>query len=610
MALTIGELVGYLTLDSKGFDQGVGKAQGTLSGFGQGIGKFVGATGAAIGAVGGLLGGLAIQGGISRALQIEDAQAKLKGLGHDTDTVTSIMKNATAAVKGTAFGLGEAATASAGAVAAGIKPGQQLEKVLKLVADSATIAGTDMASMGSIFNKVAASGKLQGDVINQLQDAGVPVLQFVAKQMGVTAGEAADLASKGKVSFEIFSDAMQQGLGGAAAKSGETFRGALKNTRAALSRIGETLVLPFIAASKAILNAVMPIFDGLNNALKPFAADLAPKVAAAAASMASGLEAFSSRASAAIGTVSEFFTKFVDTIRGSAENLSGILLPAIGGIMGAFGPLMTKLPLLGPMFKNITGPVGLFVGAIAGLIAASPELRSALGGAFEQIVPVIGMLVGAFAPLLGVIAQLAEPLGNLIAAVIPALSGVITVLGTAIAGVVFGISTAISWFSNLNGGSQALAAGIAALVVGLVAYNAVMKAQAAWTAIVTAATAVWNAVQAANPVGLVILAIAALIAIIVLLVSNWDTVVAFITDVWNGFIGWFTGVMDGFFGWWNQMWAGLFGFATDVWNGFVGWVQGIWNGFVSWIMAVLIGYYSWWQSIWNSIGQTISDVWN
>ena len=38
MALTIGELVGYLTLDSKGFDQGVGKAQGTLSGFGQGIG--------------------------------------------------------------------------------------------------------------------------------------------------------------------------------------------------------------------------------------------------------------------------------------------------------------------------------------------------------------------------------------------------------------------------------------------------------------------------------------------------------------------------------------------------------------------------------------------
>src|SRR5690606_10457918 len=104
-------------------------------------------------AIGGLFTAKILSGGLSRALNIEDAQAKLKGLGHDTETVTGIMQNALAAVKGTAFGLDQAATIAASAVAAGIKPGQQLERYLRLTADAATIAGSSLSEMGSILNK-------------------------------------------------------------------------------------------------------------------------------------------------------------------------------------------------------------------------------------------------------------------------------------------------------------------------------------------------------------------------------------------------------------------------------------------------------------------------
>ena len=69
-------------------------------------------------------------------------------------------------------------------MAAGIKPGKELERNLKLVADAATIAGTDMGSMGAIFNKVAASNKVQMDVINQLHDAGVPALSLFSETNG------------------------------------------------------------------------------------------------------------------------------------------------------------------------------------------------------------------------------------------------------------------------------------------------------------------------------------------------------------------------------------------------------------------------------------------
>src|SRR5690606_10418020 len=79
--------------------------------------KWIGATAVA-------LAGLALKGGFERAMKIEDAQAKLAGLGHDTQTIESIMESALASVKGTAAGLDDAATIAATAVAAGIKPGQ------------------------------------------------------------------------------------------------------------------------------------------------------------------------------------------------------------------------------------------------------------------------------------------------------------------------------------------------------------------------------------------------------------------------------------------------------------------------------------------------------
>src|SRR5690606_32037363 len=85
--------------------------------------------------------GVALASGIGRLTAIDNAQAKLRGLGHDGQTVASIMKNATASVKGTAFGLGEAANVAASAVAAGIKPGEQLESHLKRISNNASAAG-------------------------------------------------------------------------------------------------------------------------------------------------------------------------------------------------------------------------------------------------------------------------------------------------------------------------------------------------------------------------------------------------------------------------------------------------------------------------------------
>ncbi|AHB31626.1 tail length tape measure protein [Arthrobacter phage vB_ArS-ArV2] len=206
--------------------------------------------------------GVALTKGFGRLQAIENAKAKLSGLGHDVESVTEIMNNAMASVKGTAFGLGDAASAAAGAVAAGVKPGKDLTRTLKLIGDGASIAGVGFDEMAAIFNKVSASGVIQGEELAQLGDRGIPILQLLSKQMGVSVADVRKLASEGKVSFETFQDAMETGMGGAAQKSGETLKGAFDNTMAAVGRIGANLLT-------GVYPKIQQFFSGAIEWLKP-----------------------------------------------------------------------------------------------------------------------------------------------------------------------------------------------------------------------------------------------------------------------------------------------------------------------------------------------------
>ena len=170
MTMTVGELVAYLDVDDSRFKKKLAENQSRYSGFAGSLVRTAkyGAIAAGV-AVAGVVG-TAVVKGFGRLTAIENATAQLRGLGNSAATVKAVMVDALAAVKGTAFGLDEAATTAAGAVSAGIKPGKDLARNLRLVADAATIAQVTMADMGGLFNKVAASGKLQGQEIQQLND--------------------------------------------------------------------------------------------------------------------------------------------------------------------------------------------------------------------------------------------------------------------------------------------------------------------------------------------------------------------------------------------------------------------------------------------------------
>ncbi len=295
-----------------------GKSSGGKMSGAMGAALTTGAKAVGVGA-GGILGA-ALFKGFNRLSSIENAQAKLKGLGNSAKTVDSIMKNALASVKGTAFGLDEAATVAAGAVASGIKPGKQLETNLKLVADAATIGGTSMGEMGAIFNKVAASGKLQGDVIAQLGDRGIPILQLLGKELGKTPAEVSKLASQGKIDFQTFSDAMQSGLGGAALKSGDTTTGAFKNMGAAIGRVGASLLSGVFPKLKGGFGSITAALDGIEPKAKIAGAVIGTALAFAATTVGN--------AATAIGAVVSFIDSNQTTFKVLAGIITALLIPA------------------------------------------------------------------------------------------------------------------------------------------------------------------------------------------------------------------------------------------------------------------------------------------
>ncbi|WP_448231281.1 tape measure protein [Microbacterium lacticum] len=216
--------------------------------------------------------------GMDRAVAIENAEAKLRGLGNSAEDVEGIMKNALDAVKGTQFGLGEAATIAATAVAAGIKPGQDLERQLKLVANAAAASGGSMSDMGGILRKVWTDGKVDMEIINQLGDRGIPIFDKLAEAYGVSGAELREMVSNGQIDMETFTSSLESSVGSVAAEMGGTFEGMSANAQAALGRLGEKAagaLLPYLSEA---LQLVIELADGFGQKFGPIIEQVATQI--------------------------------------------------------------------------------------------------------------------------------------------------------------------------------------------------------------------------------------------------------------------------------------------------------------------------------------------
>lgn len=77
-----------------------------------------------------------------------------------------------------------------------------LTPVLGRIADISAATGKNFNELVTIYGKARTAGVLYAEDINQLVDAGIPIIQEFAKQLGVSNDQVKKLASEGRISFE------------------------------------------------------------------------------------------------------------------------------------------------------------------------------------------------------------------------------------------------------------------------------------------------------------------------------------------------------------------------------------------------------------------------
>lgn len=519
-------------LDSADVGRGLSASVSQNMGDGQSVGRRFGSAlatglkGAAIVGGGVAAAGIAgaLKAGFGRLTAIDDATFKLRGLGNTAEQAAGIVGDARQAVLGTAFGLDEAATTAATAIAAGIKPGIELTNYLKLTADTAAIAGGSLSEMGYIFNKVQTSGKAFTNDLNMLADRGLPIFTWLQEEYQVSGEELSKMVADGKVDAETFRKVVAENIGGAAATMGESLTGSLKNLRSSYGRFGAELAGPIFAALQPLAVGFTAIFDDLTTAIKPIMADLTAVIGPWAKDMSARMTEWAK--GGGIQNVMAFFSGLADRVKdltsgGGSETMSSLsegakglgsalssaapALQSVGTAMGAFGQAMIDV---GPeVLRDILVPaMSMMAGGLRFLADnaswAVPALV-ALGGTFL----ILRTATSALSPIMTAwsasVQLFRTPLIIAQTAAIRSQAAAMTQLSLAL-----GTNTVQQ---NLN--TTATNAGAASTVRGRIAalgHAIATKAQAVATKAAAMGQWLLNAALTANPIGLVIAAIVAI----------------------------------------------------------------------------------------------------
>jgi tape measure domain-containing protein len=563
MSLDLGTLVAYVEADDTQYNRVLDRSEGRMSRFGGALATGLKVAGGAFLATAGAAGAL----GLRTAAANEQADISFTTmLGSAKEAETFLGKLGDFA-KSTPFGFPELQVASQSLISAGINA----DKVIPIM----TTLGNATSGMGTgaegvkratvALQQMNAAGKISGEDLNQLRDAGIPVYDLLAAATGKSTEKLADMASKGKLGrkeLEQLMGALESGKGleqfaGMMEAQSQSITGLWSTLKDEIGMGMATAIEPLLPLIKQGLGGAITFVSGNIPALRSGISTVLAATQGLYALIVGGdftgklREAFGweedsaavdtilrirdaamglydlvvngdfsgqlraafgweedSAAVASILQIRDAATGFFDSVR---EGSSGISLDGIGQILTqaavGVGELMAAAPAVGPTFSLIGDALAL-VADNADLVGqALPYLLA--GFAAFKTVQAANSVIGRDSAA-GMVLQTSSTVA--LAASNFALAGSQTAANTA-------QSTGI--LTSARAATAAVATRVATL------------AGAAATGVATAAQWLWNAALTANPIGLVVLAIAALVAGLVYAWNNSETFRRIVTGAWD-----------------------------------------------------------------------------
>ena len=248
-----------------------------------------------------------IQGGWRRALNIEQAEFLMEGLGFKfegtfdkvTKEFTGIKGAVLAAVDDTRYGLDEAAKIAAQLMASGVTEVDTLAARLKAISGLASVANAEFSDIGRIFSQVAGQGRMMGDDLLQISERGINAaakiaeylnangkvkdqaletaiaqgnqvkkMKAISEQAKISEADVREMVSAGAISFDIMA-ASFEGFFEQAKKANNTYEGSLANVKASLSRMGAQFEAVKLENMTKIFNTLLPVLKKLEDFIEP-----------------------------------------------------------------------------------------------------------------------------------------------------------------------------------------------------------------------------------------------------------------------------------------------------------------------------------------------------
>lgn len=343
---------------------------------------------------GGAMAGITAKLGLDRLVGLDTAKAKLEGLGYSTKEVGNITDQVAKAIEGGMTTMAEGTDVAAGALAAGVKEGKDLQHYIKLVGDAAVGANRPVSDMAMIFNRVQGQGKLMTQELNMIEEGMPGFSNAMAEHLGVSYDTFREMVTNGEVTAKDFLTTMDDFAGGMAGAYSKSWQGMVQNSKAYIGQIGEAFLSSTFQKAKGGLHE----FEGMlkSPGAKQWAAETGEKLANVLTTIGNGIK----------GLIN-WWQSLDDSTRkvfGGIAKWLAITLVAVGPLLTVFGKLAT---VTGGMFTTF----GQLAGGIGKVAFASQQAGSLLGG-LTQVFPKLGAAVGFMTGPVGLIVAGVVALGT------------------------------------------------------------------------------------------------------------------------------------------------------------------------------------------------------
>lgn len=307
--------------------------------------------------------GLALTKGFNRLVTLDTAEFKLRGLGKSTEEIKDIVKTVTDSVTGTPFALDQAFAVATQAIGAEVK---DIKRFMTDVADAAGFAGVGIDRMGLIFNQIQAKGKLTGEEMMQLMEAGIPAKSWIQKSFDLTSEQFEQMQKDSELTLEMLQKSIEDNAGGMATKLGETLQGSIDNMQTSIARLGANF-----------LSAVFGGAEGETEGMK----DAVQKIT-------EYLNKMSDWVNTHRDDIREFFTNAVNAAKGLVSVLGEIL-----GFLKEHPAAIEAVVVAFVAWKSITG-IAAVATAISGLNVALGSTAALATAAYGPLAAIAAIVAG------------------------------------------------------------------------------------------------------------------------------------------------------------------------------------------------------------------------